>query len=86
MKHLIDRVFHAHPRDINETYCQHFLAATRFGLILIGAGLACLLHALVPCVCLTTASRVVRKLHDQLVINRRNNLPVSTDFVLSYEI
>jgi hypothetical protein len=37
MKHLIDRVFHAHPRDINETYCQHFLAATRFGLILIGA-------------------------------------------------
>jgi uncharacterized membrane protein YgaE (UPF0421/DUF939 family) len=83
---MFDKLFLAHPRDVNESYGAHFIAASRFGLILIGAGLACLLHALVPAVCLTTASRVVRKLHDQLVINRRRSLPETTDFVLSYEI
>jgi hypothetical protein len=83
---MFDRLFLAHPRDINESYGEHFVAASRFGLILIGAGLACLLHALIPAVCLTTASRVVRKLHDQLVVNRRRHLPETADFVLSYEI
>lgn len=86
MTGLFDRVFLAHPRDVNESYGAHFMAATRFGLILIGAGLACLLHAVLPAVCLTTASRIVRKLHDQLVLNRRRNLPETTDFVLSYDI
>lgn len=83
---MFDRLFFAHPRDVHESYAEHFMAASRFGLILIGAGMACLLHAIVPGLCLTTASRVVRKLHDQLVLNRRRNVPGNTDFVLSYEI
>ncbi len=86
MPTVLDRVFLAHPRDVGENYGEHFMAAARFGLILIGAGLACLLHAVLPAVCLTTASRIVRKLHDQLVINRRHNLPETADFVLSYDI
>ena len=59
---LIDRWFLAHPASVDETYWQHFKFALGFAFWLSVAGLAALAHALVPAVCETTASRILRKL------------------------
>lgn len=52
----------AHLREAGETYWQHFRFATTFGLLAMAAGLAALLHAFIPALCTSTASRIVRHL------------------------
>lgn len=52
----------AHLRDAGESYWQHFRFATTFGLLALAAGIAALLHAIIPAVCTCTASRIVRHL------------------------
>ena len=60
------RSFTEHPATVNETYFQHFLFAMRFAVLLIAAGLAALIHALLPALCAHTASKVVGRLHRQI--------------------
>ena len=55
-----------HPHSVGETYPEHFAAATGFGLRLIAAGLACLVHACVPAWFTRSASRAVRGLASEL--------------------
>lgn len=62
-----------HLNSVNETYFQHLAHASVFGLKLIGAGVACLLHGLFPALCCTTGSRAVTKLHDDMVVHRIKN-------------
>lgn len=52
----------AHLQLAGETYRQHFRFAATFGLLAIAAGVAALVHALVPGTCTSTASRIVRHL------------------------
>ncbi|HEU4957819.1 MAG TPA: DUF6356 family protein [Sphingomicrobium sp.] len=52
----------AHLKDAGEGYWQHFRFATTFGLLAMAAGIAALLHALIPGLCTCTASRIVRHL------------------------
>jgi len=52
----------AHLKDAGEGYWQHFRFATTFGLLAMAAGIAALLHALIPGLCTRTASRIVRHL------------------------
>ncbi len=68
---MLERWFLSHPRAVGETYLEHMGAATRFALALLIAGLACLLHALVPALCVRTGSRAIERLHDKMVRNRR---------------
>lgn len=63
---LLDRWFLAHPATVDETYFQHMRFAAGFAFWLIVAGLAAALHALVPALCETTASRILRKLTDRM--------------------
>ncbi len=63
---MFDRLFLAHPRSVDETYLQHARVAARFGGELVLAGLACLVHAAIPALFTTTASRRVAKLHGQM--------------------
>jgi Family of unknown function (DUF6356) len=86
MTNLFDRIFLAHPRHVNEGFGEHFFAASSFGLILIRAGLACLLHACIPSLCLTTASTAVRRLHEELVLHRRKPGHADLAAMLCYEI
>ncbi|WP_205478850.1 DUF6356 family protein [Sphingomonas arenae] len=51
-----------HLEQAGEGYFQHLRFAVLVGLMLIGAGLACVVHALVPALCTTTASRMVDRL------------------------
>jgi uncharacterized protein YjeT (DUF2065 family) len=52
----------AHLAEARETYLQHMRFAIGVGLMLLAAGLACVLHGLVPAYCTRTASRTVDEL------------------------
>lgn len=58
--------FHDHPASVGESYGQHFRFALGFSGLLAMAGLAAFVHALIPPLFPTTASRMVRRLHDQI--------------------
>lgn len=66
MTAMLHRWFAAHPRSVGETYAQHFGIAVRFGLALLSAGIACLLHALVPALFERTGSRTVKRLYAEM--------------------
>lgn len=63
----------AHLAGAGESYFQHLRFASAVGSMLVAAGLACLLHAIVPGVCRDTASRTIACL--QRVIADRSSLP-----------
>lgn len=52
----------AHLKNAGEGYWQHFRFATTFGLLAMAAGLAAILHAFIPGICTSSASRIVRHL------------------------
>ena len=58
--------FTSHPEAVGETYGEHMGMAWSFGFTLIGAGLACLVHGLVPFAFERTGSNTVRHLHERL--------------------
>ena len=64
-------IFTTHPASVGETYGEHLATASGFGFRLIGAGLACLLHGLLPWTFTSTGSRAVRELHERMVTHRR---------------
>jgi hypothetical protein len=66
----LNRLFTAHPASVGETYFQHLGRATSFGLRMVGAGLCCLVHGLLPFLFVRTGSSAVTELHDRMVVNR----------------
>ena len=58
--------FRDHPASVGETYGQHFRFALRFSALLMMAGLAAGVHALVPPLFPTTASGILRRLHAEI--------------------
>jgi len=64
------KAFTAHPASVGETYGEHMAAAGGFGRDLILAGLACLVHAVLPFLFVRTASLAVTDLHDRMVRHR----------------
>ncbi len=70
MRAIVD-AFTAHPAEVGETYRAHLVAASGFGVALIGAGLACLVHAVLPFAFKHTGSRAIARLHQRMVTARR---------------
>lgn len=60
------RLFNDHPRSLGMSWLGHGTGAVRIGATLIGAGAACLVHAVVPAWFTETAGRTVVRLHEQL--------------------
>ena len=63
-------LFTDHPATVGETYTQHCAHATGFGVTMILGGLACLVHAVLPFLCVKTGSEAITRLHDRMVVNR----------------
>jgi hypothetical protein len=61
---MLQKLLFEHPRQIGETYTEHASHACSIGLRMIGAGLACLVHAVLPGLCVRTASRTVNAITD----------------------
>ncbi len=57
------RGFQDHPATVNESYFGHMRFALGFAGALFAAGGAALVHALIPPLFETTASRKIKELH-----------------------
>jgi hypothetical protein len=55
--------FTTHPASVGETYAQHFVFAFKFGAMMAAGGLAAMVHAFFPFLCVTTASRKLEQLN-----------------------
>ena len=67
---ILDRLFLAHPRTVDESYLEHCAFAFRIGSRLLMAGSAALVHAIVPYLCETTASRIILAMNADIVARR----------------
>jgi hypothetical protein len=56
----------SHLAEAGMDYFGHLLRATRIGGTLIAAGVACLVHGLLPGLFTTKASRTVVRLHEEI--------------------
>lgn len=68
-----NRLFTEHPASVGESYGEHFMQASRFGTRMIVAGLACLVHGLLPFLFLRTGSAAIAELHTRMVTHRRRH-------------
>lgn len=66
----INKMFTEHPATVGETYFGHLKSATGFSLKMIGCGLACFIHGLLPFLFVKTGSNAIEHLHDCMVVNR----------------
>jgi hypothetical protein len=66
MSQPIARLFSAHPATVGETYFGHARFAFSFAGWLLIAGMAALVHAILPFLFETTASRIITKLHNRM--------------------
>ena len=79
---MIKNAFTDHPASVNETYGEHLASATGFGVTMIAAGLACLVHGLLPFLFVRTGSRAIAELHARMVTHRvrpRRDLSVAAE-------
>jgi hypothetical protein len=67
---MLNRLFRDHPTEVGETYGEHFAAAGGFGVKMAIGGVACMIHALVPGLFVTTGSGTVKTLYEQMVAKR----------------
>ena len=70
------RAFTEHPASVGESYGEHLLRAMYFGTRMLFAGIACLVHGVLPFLFVRTGSRAIAELNDRMVVNRRAELPV----------
>ena len=66
MPGAIARVFFEHPRSLDMGWGAHAAGAVSIALRLIAAGLACLIHAIVPAWFTQTAGRTVTEMYDEM--------------------
>jgi len=69
------RAFTEHPASVGESYGEHMAQATCFGVRMIGAGIACLVHGLVPFLFVRTGSAAIAEVSDPMIANRRRTSP-----------
>jgi hypothetical protein len=62
----LDALFTEHPRSLGMSWWGHGVGAVKIGAEMIGAGTACLVHAVVPGLFTETAGRTVVRLHDYM--------------------
>lgn len=63
---MLDRVFLSHPRSVGETYVQHAGVAFSFGTAMIGGGIACIVHGVIPAWFTRTGSNTVKALYGRM--------------------
>ena len=81
---LAGRLFTDHPRSLGMSWASHGVGAVAIGFRLIGAGIACLVHALVPAWFTQTAGRTITTMHDEIA--RRKEGAANPDAWPDYEI
>lgn len=62
----LKKLFTEHPDAVGESYFEHMGVALSFAGPLLAAGLAALVHAFLPFLCVTTASVTVKRLYARI--------------------
>ena len=81
---MIGRLFSEHPQSLGMNWASHGAGAIAIGTRLIGAGIACLVHAIVPAWFTQTAGRTVTEIYDDMA--RRKAGAANPDAWPDYEI
>lgn len=68
---MLLKLFTEHPASVGETYLGHCRRALGFGVSIVVAGVACIVHAFFPFAFVQTGSNAIRRLHDRMVMNPR---------------
>lgn len=68
------RMFSEHPASVGESYFGHLLQASSFGLRMMFAGIACVLHGLLPFLFVTTGSAAIKGLNEEMCARRAKAL------------
>lgn len=68
---MVLECFTDHPTSVGETYGEHLRTASGFGVAMMFAGAACLIHGLLPFLFTNTGSATISRLHDRMTINRK---------------
>jgi hypothetical protein len=64
---MIGRLFQEHPKSLGMSWAEHGAGAVVIGARMVGAGIACIVHAAVPALFTQTAGRTIMSLHDHMV-------------------
>jgi len=60
---MAERLFLEHPRALGMSWAGHGAGAVAIGATLVGAGLACLVHAIVPGLFTQTAGKTITRMY-----------------------
>jgi hypothetical protein len=63
---VADRLFFEHPRSLGMSWWGHGVGALAIAARLVGAGLACLVHAVVPGFFTQTAGKTVTRMYEHM--------------------
>jgi hypothetical protein len=63
---IVNRLFVAHPRSLGMSWASHGTGAVKIGAELVGAGLAAIVHAVVPGWFTETAGKTVTRIYDHI--------------------
>ncbi len=72
----LQRIFTEHPASVGESYWQHLVRAWSFGGRMVLAGLACMVHSLLPFTFVRTGSQAVEELNMQMQAVKRRAVAV----------
>jgi hypothetical protein len=64
---VAERMFLEHPRSLGMSWAAHGVGAIRIGARLVGAGIACMIHALVPGWFTETAGKTITGMHAHMM-------------------
>jgi hypothetical protein len=67
---VAERLFLEHPRSLGMSWGGHGVGAVVIGAKLVGAGLACLIHAVVPGFFTQTAGKTITRMYDHMAKRR----------------
>jgi hypothetical protein len=72
----IIRAFTDHPASVGESYLEHMGRASCFGARMIFAGIACLIHGVLPFLFVRTGSQAISELNERMIL-KRTGAPLS---------
>jgi hypothetical protein len=64
---MLGRLFVDHPKSLGMSWAQHGAGAVVIGARMVGAGIACIVHAAVPGIFTQTAGKTVIDLHEHMM-------------------
>ena len=63
---MLGQLFTEHPKALGMSWAEHGAGAVVIGARMVGAGLACIVHAVFPGLFTETAGRTVKDLYDHM--------------------